>query len=339
MKNPNGYGSVVKLSGNRRRPFVARKTQGWNDKGYPIYEIIGYYTTKEEAMIALAEFNKNPYDIDGSKITMEELYNKWSERAFPKMAKASVPAHKTSFKKLIALHKIKYKEIKTYHMQNIVDLPGGYSTQLKVKNLFNHLDKFAMELDIITKCYSSLLTTESAPETMRKPFTDEEISEIWKIKDQSWVDSILVLLYSGFRISELLHLKTTDVDLIEGTMKGGTKTRAGKNRVVPICSKVFELIEQRFNEGSEYLFSDDTGQQVSTMQYYKIAWKPLMKQLNMKHTPHECRHTLRSKLDSAGANKVCIDLIIGHKANGTGERIYTHKTIQELKYTIELISR
>ena len=37
MKNPNGYGSVVKLSGNRRNPFAARKTKGWNDKGQPIY--------------------------------------------------------------------------------------------------------------------------------------------------------------------------------------------------------------------------------------------------------------------------------------------------------------
>ena len=37
MKNPNGYGSVVKLSGNRRKPFCARKTSGWNEKGHPIY--------------------------------------------------------------------------------------------------------------------------------------------------------------------------------------------------------------------------------------------------------------------------------------------------------------
>jgi integrase len=40
-------------------------------------------------------------------------------------------------------------------------------------------------------------------------------------------------MYSGWRISELLNLKTADVDLQAGTMKGGTKTKAGKNRVVP----------------------------------------------------------------------------------------------------------
>ena len=37
MKNPNGYGSVVKLSGNRRNPFAVRKTIGFNEKAHPIY--------------------------------------------------------------------------------------------------------------------------------------------------------------------------------------------------------------------------------------------------------------------------------------------------------------
>ena len=63
-----------------------------------------------------------------------------------------------------------------------------------------------------------------------------------------------------------------------------------------------------------------------------------MKILEMKHTPHECRHTFRSRLDSIGANKVCIDKIMGHKSEGTGERVYTHKSIEELKKNIELIT-
>ena len=58
----------------------------------------------------------------------------------------------------------------------------------------------------------------------------------------------------------------------------------------------------------------------------------------MKHTPHECRHTFRSRLDSAGANKVCIDRLMGHKSKGTGERVYTHKNIEELRMNIELIT-
>lgn len=47
MRNPNGYGTVAKLSGNRRRPFIVKKVIGWNNKGHPIYDIVGYTETRE----------------------------------------------------------------------------------------------------------------------------------------------------------------------------------------------------------------------------------------------------------------------------------------------------
>lgn len=56
MRNPNGYGSVTKLSGKHRNPFIFKKTKGWDDIGYPIYDIILHV---KELMIALAEYNKN----------------------------------------------------------------------------------------------------------------------------------------------------------------------------------------------------------------------------------------------------------------------------------------
>ena len=62
-----------------------------------------------------------------------------------------------------------------------------------------------------------------------------------------------------------------------------------------------------------------------------------MQQFNMHHTSHECRHTVRSELYNKGRNEVCIDLLMGHKSQGTGERVYTHKTIAQLKETIDLL--
>ena len=47
MKLPNNYGSVYKLSGNRRRPYIAKITIGYNNKGKQIFKPIGYYATKE----------------------------------------------------------------------------------------------------------------------------------------------------------------------------------------------------------------------------------------------------------------------------------------------------
>ena len=81
----------------------------------------------------------------------------------------------------------------------------------------------------------------------------------------------------------------------------------------------------------------DNGQKCGLQQYYRF-WNQIMDKINLNHTPHECRHTFRSRLDSAGANKRCIDLILGHKSKDVGERIYTHKTIQELKYAVGLVT-
>ena len=78
MKLPNGFGSIYKLSGKRRRPWVAAKTFGWqfDEEGQRIKQkrqVIGYFATRQEAMTALVQYNENPYDLDSNKITFSEL--------------------------------------------------------------------------------------------------------------------------------------------------------------------------------------------------------------------------------------------------------------------------
>jgi integrase len=326
------------LSGNRRNPYAIRKTNGFNKKGYPIYINIGYAPTREEGLMLLAEYNRNPYDIDTHKITVEDVYKKWSDRDFPKLSKSLVRCMKAAWNNCKNVYKLQYRELKAYQMQECIDSCGkGYATQGAIKNLFGHLDRFALELDIIVKCNSTLISALSIPDTDKKPFTDDEITAVWSIQGQEWVDSVLVFLYTGFRISELLGIETANVNLEEETITAGVKTKAGKNRIVPIHPKIMPFIQARAAAGNKYLFSNHNKKRCSLGQYY-ITWRTIMNQLDMQHTPHELRHTFRSRLDSAGANKVCIDLMMGHKSNGTGERIYTHKTIQELKNAINLLN-
>jgi integrase len=337
VKNPNGYGTVAKLSGVRRNPFVVRKTKSWDDRGYPVYETVGYYPTREAGLIALAQYNKDPWDIDREKMTLAELFKLWEEKKAPKLGYKNRCSLKSAYTHCVPLRGTKYRDIKAYHMQEIIDNCGrGYSTQSAIKNLFGHLDRFALELDIIPRCYSELLTSESIPETSKRPFTDEEITALWAIRGEPWVDSALVFLYTGFRISELLDLKISDVDLDQMTLKGGVKTKAGKDRVVPIHSLIAEFIRARASEGKEYLFALD---EIKLTKYrYYALWRGIMARIGAEHTVHETRHTFRSRLDSAGANKRCIDLLMGHKSKDVGERVYTHKTIQELRDAIELIT-
>ena len=336
-KNPNGYGSVSKLSGNRRKPYWVKKTIGWNEKGHPIYETIGYTATKEEGLILLAEYNKNPWDIDGSKMTLEKLHAEWIEKKGVKLGKASQISLKTAYNYTKPLWNMKYKDIKSYHMQDIIDNCGkSYSIQGAIKNLFGHLDRFALEIDLINKSYSQLISAAPIPDTEKKPFTDEEVQKLWEHKDEPFVDIVLIYIYTGFRLSELLGMKREDVNLEERTFVGGVKTKSGKGRIVPIHSKIFPLVKRLYDEGNEHLLVTK-GKRVTKDIFYK-AWDDTMNSLEMKHTPHETRHTFRSKLDSANANKKCIDLIMGHKSKEVGERFYTHKNLEELRHAIELIS-
>ena len=126
-----------------------------------------------------------------------------------------------------------------------------------------------------------------------------------------------------------MSIPSENIDLEAGTMTGGIKTAAGRNRIIPIHRRIRPIVE-RLSES--YLI----GKPIS-IDTFRLRWADFMNALGMKHTPHECRHTFRSRMDSAGANKVCIDRIMGHKSRDVGERVYTHKTIEELKEAIELL--
>lgn len=336
MRNPNGYGTVSKLSGNRRRPYIVKKTVGWDDNGYPIYDIVGYTATREEGNILLAEYNHDPWDVNRSKITLQQLFELWKEKKAPKLGDSNRGSLCAAFNHCLGLVNKPYKTIKAYQMQETIDSCGrSYSTQAAIKNLWGHLDRFALELDINSRCYSELLSSDPIPPTSRLPFSKEELKKIWEHQKDSWVDTVLILIYSGWRISELLNLKPEDIDLRARTMKGGTKTKAGKDRIVPIHSKIIPFIEARLSDGGPRLICYNG--RVCNQTQYRILWADIMKALNMNHTPHECRHTFETRLDSAGANRKCIDLLMGHVSKDTGNRVYNHKTLEELKTAIELI--
>lgn len=328
---PNGYGSVVHLSGNRRRPFWARITAGYNDKGQQIYKSIGFYATREEALYELAKYNNSPYDLDLANLTFEGLYKVWSETVLPRMGKSLQAAHRASYGHCEQLYPIRYKSIRAMQFQRVIDDCGrSYATKSNIRNLFVALDAWAYDNDIIIKQYSANLTVPEATPKEGKLFTVGEIATIWKDGD----DVCRFLLFTGMRISEALQLTPADVDLQEQLITCGLKTAAGKNRIVPIHPMIKDLVERHM--GGEVLFPS-LGKKQSQVAYTKNRWNPMMKSLGMEHHTHDCRKTFRSALDKAGANKVAVDRIIGHKSADVGERVYTIKTIDELREAMNLL--
>ncbi|MBO0586156.1 site-specific integrase [Sporosarcina sp. E16_8] len=351
MKNPNGYGSVFKLSGKRRRPFAVRITVGWDDNGKQLYEYLDYFVTRPEAMIALAEYNRDPYDLSDKKITYAELYKRFTLENFYKVengvkvlkaSESKVYTYQMAFGLSKALHSLKFVDIKKSHMQAVIDnCDKAYETKKKVKSLFNHLYKLAMENDLVDKDYAAFVDLgENDTVSSREPFTTEEVASLWENIDKSdFIDTILIMIYTGLRPGELATIENENINIDERYMRGGLKTAAGKNRVIPINMKILPLIEKRINSNQKYLLADLKGG--SAKQRYddfsRRYWKPVMEHLNMKHLPHDCRHTFATLMDNAEANNTSIKRIMGHASKGVTEKVYTHKDIEQLIKAIDLI--
>lgn len=337
LRLPNGYGSVHKLSGKRHKPWTAKVTAGWeivNDECRQVQKYIGYFATRSEALQALSDYNDNPYDLDSSKVTFAELYDKWSKYHFEKISDSRIRGIKSAYAKCEALYKLKFKNVKASHLDAVTNNPDiGQATKQQIKSLFNQLYKYALKNDIVKKDYSSLMDPVGKYEREKKIeiFTNDEIQTLWNSLDVENVDVILIGIYSGWRPSELTDLETNNISLENGTMLGGIKTENGVDRIVPIHNKIIPLIENRLNVSKKTLFNMNYEQ-------YRYSYKKIMKDLKMAHKPHETRHTFISRSKESGLDEYCLKLIVGHAISDLTERVYTHRQIEQLKAEMNKIN-
>lgn len=345
MRNPNGYGSIYKLSGKRRKPWIVCKTTGIKlneetGKAKQTREIIGYYASRPEAMLALAEYNKNPYSLESSTVTFAEIYKKWSNERFNKISNSSIKLYEMSYRILSPIHDMKFVEIKKTHMQNVVDRCGKkFDTLRKVKLLLNQIFNFAIENDIINKNYATFVDIgKREEESDRKPFTQKEIDLLWEnINRMDFIDTILIMIYSGLRPGELILIENKNINIEKRYMRGGIKNKSSINRIIPINNKILPLIIKRMSSENKFLIINDKGKQMSYFTYYDCHFKKIMEQLKINHRPHDCRHTFATLMDNAEANKVCIKRIMGHASKDITDKVYTHKDLEELIKAIDLI--
>ena len=336
MKLPNGYGSVYKVKDTRRKPYVARKTIRYDqESGRQVRKIIGYYASKKEALAALSEFNVAPFDLDKSKVDIDTIYNKAISHA--DYSENTLQTYRYAYKKYFEQIKdMPYSKLTIDIAQNIID-NTVLGNQGNVRNIFKMLEKYALEFNYTSKQFCGFLKIhkKDAP-TNRKVYTYDEIRELWKNEGDLGADLILIYLYTGFRLDELLKLKKENVHLAQVDipyLQGGSKTKAGKNRIVPIHHKILPIITRMMQNNGDYL--------VPNIRNASLIRKPLSaiyKKLNLNHCVHDCRHTFRSELDRKDANRVAVDRLIGHANTSVGERVYTHKSIKELYDAIELIT-
>lgn len=344
MKNANGMGSVYKLSGKRRKPWIARKTKEWHidvstGKVAQTYIIIGYFATKQEALTALINYNENPYDLDIHNMTFADVYEKWSEKHFESVSASAIRMYKSAFNYCEPIHDMHMRDIHTNHLEGTINnAPIGSRTKRCIKSLYNQLYRYALKYDIVDKNYARLYDNveREDPKIKRTVFSDAEIKTLWDNIDFPFADMILIGIYNGWRPQELAILKIADVDLQNRSFCGGLKTNAGRNRIVPIHPIIYNLVEKNHKKAlslhSEYLFNDENDISETMLTYfkYRARFKKVCSQFGMTHKPHDTRHTFITKAKAVNMNEYVLKLIVGHSIKDVTEKTYTHRTIQQL---------
>lgn len=267
-------------------------------------------------------------------ITLRQLFNEWLPIHSQSITISAVKSYHIAFKHISNIADMPITDIHFQHLQNVINsmhVKGlSYSSCKKVRTLLNQLFNYAIIQDYPVTNYALHLNLgPNVPTIKRRVFTRQQINKLWVI-DTSYSRMILILLYTGLRIGELLNLHKQDINRRSSYLiVKHSKTKAGEGRIIPIHHRIIPLIEQIYYGVDDYLF---------TISYttFRKHFQDIMKQLNCKHTIHDTRHTFTSLLDSV-ASPNTLRSLLGHKQGDITTRVYTHKTIRELRKSIELL--
>ena len=323
LKRANGTGTVYKLSGRRRRPWVAAKNR----------VVIGYYEKKTDALEALEKLSGRDL-TERYNMTFSEVYEAWKAEYCKRLSKAGQKAYETSYKAFSVLYSRKFRELRTADFQAVIDEHKSKTEAIKkYRQLISQMSKWAMREEINTQNFAQFVQLQSAPKKAKEIFTDADIEKIKKDGSEA-ARIILMLLATGMRIGELFFLPLEDYH--ETYVIGGSKTEAGRNRVIPIRPEGREHFSYFAKQATgPLLLSGYTGQKVYA-NYRNRDYYPLLDKLGIERKPpHATRHTYTSRAVKEGMPPEVLQKILGHADYSTTANVYTHLDIETLIKAVE----
>ena len=330
---PNGLGTITKLRRNLRNPYRAQKLVGEefdeiNLRVRRIYRTVGYYHTRKEALEALIA--DGGISAAGEIVTLKNIYDAWSAKKYETLTRSSIKNYKYAIAAFTPLLDKRFSDLRPVDYESCITDETPDTRLYSCKVLLNQLYAYAMRYELCEKDYSSSVDfgkrNHAAKE--RRIFTPEEVKMLWQKSGDTFVDMILVLLFTGFRVNEMLSLTTASIR--DGCLIGGMKTENGRNRVVPIHPMIFPIIE-RFarksaNFGEIRLFCGDDGREIT----YE-AMRARFGRICPNHILHETRHSFATYARMSGMDLVATKRILGHSIRDVTEGTYTHLDVNALK--------
>lgn len=356
MKRPNGAGTVKKLAGTRRKPYAAMITVGWDsDTGKRQNKYIGYYSTYEEAELALALYRADP--VPREDLTWEMVYAEWRAINSPSWSKQLTDNYNSAWKYLLPLHTAKVRSTRTGQLQRIIDtatyrppykkgqkppapVRPGRSSLEKIRSLMKQILDYAVQNDIVDKNYAEFVRLPKKEKVEKEHFTDLEVELIRKAAEAGipYADCIYLMIKTGLRISEFLALDCFSVDTQEWVLRGGLKTDAGKKRVVPIHPDCIPIVRRWLDKGGERLICGENGKGYTAKTFRESCYYPALKAIGVRPlNPHCTRHTFASQLAANGVSPLEIQHLMGHTDYAFTADTYTHLDLEPLRKAVSQI--
>lgn len=323
LKRANGTGTVYKLSGRRTRPWVAAKNK----------VVIGYYERKTDALEALERLSGKEL-TERYNMTFADVFAQWSAEHFSGLSKSGQEAYKISYKAFAPLYGKKFRELRTADFQSIADDNADKPEAVKkYKQLINQMSEWAVREEVCSQNFAQFVHTQSTPKKPKEIFSDADIQKLEQDGSEA-ARIVLMLLATGMRIGELFSLPLENYHA--EYVIGGSKTEAGRNRVIPIRPEG----RKHFAYFAEHatgllLLSGYAGQKVYA-NYRNRDYYPLLDRLGIERkTPHATRHTYTSRAVREGMPPEILQKILGHADYSTTANVYTHLDIDVLVRAVE----
>lgn len=364
LKQANGMGSVYKQPGRRRKPWVAYKTIGWDiesDKQLRVF--VGSFESKTDAMEALQRMPRIVPTHYNS--TLEQVYQRWSKAHFRDIGAKGQESYENAWNSYLVVCKDeKMREVRAPLFQDVIDQAAAsgksYSTCDKIRQLCSQLCQQAMQEDLINKNYSNFIKMPANEKSEKAVFTQEARKLLKKNDINETARIILTLIYTGFRIGEFFAIENNigvhinylvDTDggkkAVSGYLVSGSKTEAGKNRIMPIHKEILKYVVEWHEAGGKYLVQSSTGTKKSKDNFRDREFYPLLAQLGIMElpkkgeknllTPHSTRHTFIKMAIEKKVPPEVLKLLVGHEQYSTTVDFYDHKDFATLQAAIEAI--
>ncbi len=253
----------------------------------------------------------------------------------------------TQFKAYLKESGMDLKRAKTEHVQDYVlmmkrkgksaasvtrclaSLKSFYAYMITVGNVKTNPAKGVAAAKVERK-YPQILTNKEVELFLEQP----QCTDAKGYRDHA----MLELLYAtGIRVSELISLDISDLNLVAGFIRCESK---GKERIIPLYSTAIRALQDYVKEirpqliageEEEALFVNMSGERMSRQGFWKIIkYYKEKAQIEKEITPHTLRHSFAVHLLENGADIHAIQEMMGH-ADISSTQIYTHVVKKQLK--------